>query len=352
MIKRAPSSVKRFLNPQGLNPKKVGALFLLALVASSFVCDLTEGVAKEIKELYWPSQEKNDATYVIDDTGVPLVDYGYIDGVHIGVQRNPVTVEMKALLYYEAYEQGCEEDRQLFLNCADWLVNNSKEYKGCAVFEYEFPWSYGGMTPPWRSGMAQGMALQVLIRAHDLTRDEKYLMCAEKSLALFFIDVEDGGVTRKHESNGWWYEEYADEGSMQTKVLNGMMFAVVGIYEYSRYTGDEDAQYLLDEGIKALKNELPYYDNKRYSSYDILGNHSGQYHEVHIQLLERLHTITGEGIFKQYHERWESYEKSPYAIQLILNPTKMRVLFYAGNTFVLLILFWTILYVIERLLSK
>jgi hypothetical protein len=353
MKNRATSAMKKFLDPEVVNPKKVGVLFLLALIASSFVCDLTGDVAEKIiKEIYWPLQEKSDIKYMTDDAGVPLVDYGYIDGVYIGVQRNPVTIERKALQYYEAYEKGYEEDRQLFLNCADWLVNNSVQYKSCAVLEYEFPWSYGNMTPPWRSGMAQGMALQVLIKAHSLTHDEKYLDSAEKVLALFFVDVEDGGVTLKQGSDGWWYEEYADEGSVQTKVLNGMMFAVVGIYEYYEYTGDEDAQYLLDEGIKALKNELSCYDKNRYSSYDILGNPSRKYHEIHIQLLERLYNITDEEIFKQYHERWEIYEKSPYVVQLILNPSEMRFLFYMGNFFVLFILFWTILYVIERLFSR
>ncbi len=331
---------KRILNPKAINPKKVIALILLALIASSFVCDLTEGVAEKIiKEVYWPLIEKGDPQCIVDDSGVPLVDYGYINGVYVGVQRNPVTVEREALQYYENYEEGSEEDRQLFLNCADWLVNNSVEYKGCAVFEYEFPWSYGNMTPPWRSGMAQGIALQVLIRAHDLTRDEKYADSAEEVLALFFVDVEDGGVTIKTESDGWWYEEYADEGCVPTRVLNGMLFAVVGIYEYYEYTGDEDAQYLFDQGIKALKTGLPQYDRNRYSSYDILGNPSRSYHKIHVELLERLYDITGEEIFKQYHDRWESYEKLPYVVKLMVNPTRMRSLFYLGNSLILFILF-------------
>lgn len=219
---------------------------------------------------------------ILDDLSVPIIDYGSVDGIFIGKQRNPVIISSAALSYFENYENGDESSSQLFLNCADWLVNNSVIYGNYSILEYEFPWLIYNMHPPWRSGMAHGMAIQALIRAHSLTSDVKYMDCAKKLLNSFFVEVEDGGVTYKTSTCGWWYEEYADKGGKESKVLNGMMFAMIGIYEYYEYTEDLDAKYLFDQGVISLKTSLPNYDKDGYSYYDALGDPAGKYHRIHI----------------------------------------------------------------------
>ena len=54
--------------------------------------------------------------------------------------------------------------------------------------------------------MAQAQAIQVLIRAYELTHELKYLNSAKKLLSSFFVEVEDGGVTYKTPNEGWWFE--------------------------------------------------------------------------------------------------------------------------------------------------
>jgi D-glucuronyl C5-epimerase C-terminus len=44
-------------------------------------------------------------------------------------------------------------------------------------------------------------------------------------------------------------------------VLNGMMFAVLAIYDYYVCTGDPAARYFFDKGVVALRNDLPFYDD-------------------------------------------------------------------------------------------
>ena len=127
-----------------------------------------------------------------------------------------------------------------------------------------------------------------------------------------------------------------------------MMFAVLGIHEYYEYTKDADAQYLFEPGVRALKEELPYYDKDGYSCYDILGTPAKKYHEIHVQLLGQLYEITREEIFKEYHDKWGSYKEPPFMIQLIQNPSKMKIVFFFGNFFALSILFGIIVCIIEK----
>ncbi len=105
-----------------------------------------------------------DKRIVLDDDGVPIVNYGYVENIFIGKQRNPVTVCNTTEKYYSDYiDNNSSKAKVLFMNCAEWLVNNSKEYNNYKLLEYNFPWPRYNIKPPWRSGLAQGLAIQILI---------------------------------------------------------------------------------------------------------------------------------------------------------------------------------------------
>ena len=54
---------------------------------------------------------------VIDNMGIPYVDYGTIHGIYIGLQRNPVTVAIKAFDYYNEYRKtGSDIAKKFFIN--------------------------------------------------------------------------------------------------------------------------------------------------------------------------------------------------------------------------------------------
>jgi hypothetical protein len=176
------------------------------------------------------------------------------------------------------------------------------------ILDYDFPWPPYNLSEPWRSSMAQAQALGVLIRAYELTHEIKYLNTAEKLLISFFVEVKDGGVTYKTPNDGWWYELYAGDSSAQPRVLNGMLFSLMGIYDYYNRTNDSDAKYLFDQGLISLKKTLVLYDNNSSSYYDILKTPAKfEYHTAQTALLENLHNITGDDLFQKFHDRWASY---------------------------------------------
>jgi hypothetical protein len=313
-------------------------IFITLSMTTIILCNFTEEVSyNTIKITYKIIIDRGETIIMYDEQGVPYVDYGYDDGVFIGRQRNPVTISQKGLAYIGDYRNGYENSRQYFINCADWLLRNSVKHNGFSILEYTFPWPKYNMTPPWRSAMAQGQAVQFLANAHEQTQKKEYLIEARNLLNAFFIEVSNGGVTLKSPDKGWWYEEYAHEYGMTSMVLNGMMFAILGIHDYYQYTKENDAKYLFDQGVLALEKELPEYDHYGDSYYDILKNPSGVYHNTHVRLLDNLYEITGNDVFLEYHNRWQDFDDSPFIVKLICNPIPMRLAILLMN-FMLLFL--------------
>ncbi len=277
-------------------------------------------------------------TYLIslDKNGIPVVDYGRQNGILVGEQRNPVTISQQALEYHKKALGGSKRSRQYLINCSDWLVQNAVYKDDYAIYEYNFPWPVYQLTIPWRSGMAQGQAIQALVRAFGVTRDEKYLQCARKLLRSFYVECENAGVTIRTPVSGWWYEEYTSVNAQTSRVLNGMLFTVLGIYEYYEYTREREAKEVFDQGVLALKTSLPLYDNNGISTYDILGNPAGDlYHQIHIDLLDRLFQVTEEPIFREYADRWRGYTPPParpFIVRIFRERVKFDLAIFAVNT--------------------
>jgi heparosan-N-sulfate-glucuronate 5-epimerase len=323
--------------------------FVAALLTSGFT---EQKLSRIIVSTYYNLMGTQQVSTKYDESGIPIVDYGYRGHSYIGEQRNAVTISQVALRYYEEYEKGDESCQRLFINCANWLVENSVSHDDYAILEYRFDWPRYNMTSPWRSGMAQGQALQVLIRAHNISNDSKYLDTAKRLLNSFFVGVENGGVTYVTLEDGWWYEEYADEGGMEPRVLNGMMYALLGINEYYDYTKDPDAKYLFDQGVIALKEGLADYDANGYSYYDVFGTPSLSYHETHIRQLNDLYEITNEETFKDYRDRWQSYEELPFVVRLVHSPTKMGIAVFFANFIILILVLEVTIFAILKLRKR
>jgi len=256
---------------------------------------------KTKKTVYKIKRDKTE----LDNKGVPYIKYGKISGKHIGKQRNPFGVGQYAVKYYEKFKKTNNDKQKIhLLNCANWILENGVKNDDSVFLEYNFPWPQYNLKKPWRSGMAQGQALKALGKAFEVSKENKYLNFAKLLLNAFYVEVKDGGITYKS-SEGWWYEEFASKNGPISKVLNGMLFALLGIYDYYEITKDKKAKFLFEKGRAALIKELPKFDNKGFSDYDLLGNLSRHYHQVHIDLLDKIYSITKDEIFWEYCEKWK-----------------------------------------------
>lgn len=267
-------------------------IFLFSLVFTSFLCTGNSFGAISV---------------TTNECGIPIVDYGYVHGIFIGKQFNPVTISHRAIYYETEYQKGNESCKQLFLNNANYLVNNAISHGNYTLWQYNFPWPLYKLPNPWISGMAQGEGIKVLTHAYNMTGDEKYLDAAQLTLNSFYIETKDGGVTYKDE-NGWWYEEYVTGTEVQPRVLNGMIYSLLGIYDYYELTGSQDAKFLFDQGIVSLKNNLYIYDAGNGTFYDALGCKAPiSYHTIHVNQMLQLYEITKDPFFREYYEKFQGY---------------------------------------------
>ena len=163
--------------------------------------------------------------------------------------------------------------------------------------------------------MAQGEALSVLVRAAMVAKaPSKYEDAARLAAQPFFHGLEDGGVVSRDQGGRAYLEEYPS--TPPSRVLNGWMFAHVGLREYADASGDTGASLLANESLESLVKALPDYDTGYWSRYDLFPGFpmkflaSRFYHRLHIAQLRALAAMTGERAFDSRADQWDSYMES------------------------------------------
>lgn len=243
--------------------------------------------------------------------GIPLYS-------HRGQQyiEHPIVIAQYGLGLYELLCQNSFHNEGLkdeFLNIASWFETNRISINNGSGWYIYIKISSGGLKYPWISAMAQGEAISVLTRAALLTKDYRFEQLAIDALTPFEFEVKDGGLINYFNSIPF-YEEFPTV-LKPSGVLNGIVFALYGIYDLILLNKNRKAQEIFNKGIDSLKKLLPYYDLKYWSRYYLFDYprkycSSFTYHVLVAEQLKALSIITGENYFLEYSERWFSYSKS------------------------------------------
>jgi len=246
------------------------------------------------------------AQSIFDEKGIMMYDYGG----SVGAVYNPKVVAYQGIQYYENYQMtGDSQSREYFINTADWLLDHATDKGNYSLWQYNFKWgSYGGVEPPYASTLAQAEGINVLIKAHNMTGDGRYLAEAKKAFGAFLVDYEDGGVASNEGRDSVFLQLLAKPGFQKTYVLNGHMNSLIFIWDYYQYTHDYRALIVFGKGINWLVGNLQKYDAGNWSYYDQMGTRArDNYHHGHIAQLAKLYDITGEPVLKEYSDRFASY---------------------------------------------
>ena len=183
--------------------------------------------------------------------------------------------------------------------CANWALDNQQDDGGWVTFAYENP------EHPY-SSMAQGEGISMLLRAHIVSKDERYLSAARKAKDFMLKPIDDGGTTEYRENDVLLYE-YTSE----PLVLNGWIFSYWGLRDYTIAIKDIEVEKILDSTLKAIIKILPQYDLGYWSRYDLTKRIASPfYHRLHIAQLRVMYDLTEEKTFDTYANRWEKYDKS------------------------------------------
>ena len=267
---------------------------------------------------------KTKCRTVTDSQGTVMLDYKG----SLGLQYNPNAIAQIALGFYDLYldtqERGdktSESDNQKsMLTQANWFLTHGRHCdKNIRLWEYEFNFECREtLTSPWRSALAQGQAVSVLIRAFNLTGHAPYADAAHQGFNAFRYDCHDescGVVCRDEE--GVWLEEFIL--SKPNHVLNGFIWALWGVRDYAVWTQDDYAVSLYQESESTLARNLSIYDLGFWTCYDDTRKVGGPimpaspyYHNLHMVQVEAMYRLTGKDVYRATLDRWSAYNSKPH----------------------------------------
>ncbi len=179
---------------------------------------------------------------------------------------------------------------------------------GFETWEYYF--AYGGGSPPWISGMAQGTAMQALARASRRLSDPALLAVARAARGAFERRTPVG--VRAPQGDRDWYALYSFDPRLN--VLNGMLQAVSGLFTYQQLSNDTAAKSLFEAGDRTARAVITDYDTGAWSLYDRPGGRPGHeanlnYHTLNRDFSQTLCKATGAPAYCTAAARFTSYLK-------------------------------------------
>lgn len=196
-----------------------------------------------------------------------------------------------------------------FRQCADWALTQQLDSGAWDNFSYYYPnHPYGAM--------AQGEGTSLLIRAHVLFKDGKYLAAAKRSIDFMLISNKEGGCTDYTENGDVILLEYP----CRKAVMNGFIFSWWGLYDYVLATRDEGSyKKALKNSLITFINLMPKFMCSYWSMYDLEGRIASPfYHNLHIAQMQAMYQLTDMSIFNDYAKQWDRQQKNPFCKSLAL----------------------------------
>ncbi len=242
--------------------------------------------------------------YLFDEKGIPRVYYDKT----IGLRYNAITTAQYGLHCLRKKEFSAA------IAAAEWLLENCEPLQhGALGWVYRFDLKFYGPHAPWISAMAQGEAISLLLRAYMLEPKRRYLEVAHKAFRTFLYHIRDGGVTAAFDDGSLALEEFT--ATPPPHVLNGLIFALLGVYDMWQYSGENTAGEVFREANAGLKSNIHLYDNGWWTLYDLHDTNrlaSRMYQEVHVRLLRILAEIAPDPLYESCAIRWAGYLSSPF----------------------------------------
>lgn len=296
-------------------------IFLFVVLCSRYGSKDKKG---DLPEIYpftpWASSEEylNKTIFSLDKNGILTTDYGN-NYNKLGKFHNPLFIAVYANILYKEFFRGDKEKRDGFLKQVDWLIDNSVKREDMVLWEYYFPHKKFKASPPWISGLTQGVILNILVRAYVLTGNKKYIETARKVFTPFTLNMHMGGLRSHVPNRGCFYEEVAKKGIPSAKILNGHIGALVGLWDYYRYTKIPEVKKAFDRGVRGLKWGLDKFDAKGTSYYSLkpkIPVSLEGYNAQHIRQLLWLYKVTNDPFFLKYAIKFNYYIDHQYKVKV------------------------------------
>jgi heparosan-N-sulfate-glucuronate 5-epimerase len=187
----------------------------------------------------------------------------------------------------------------------------SGPFEGGWVHREPYPHTYR-VDPPWLSGIAQGQAASLLVRLGQASGEARFAEGARRALLPLSRPVTEGGLLTQLDE-GTFPEEYpTDPPSL---VLNGGIYALLGVYDVWIGLGDQATGRGWEEGVGTLARSLHRWDTGWWSLYDLQPRRpvnlaSPWYHALHLAQLRTLALLAPHPELERIAARFERYAAS------------------------------------------
>lgn len=256
----------------------------------------------------WEYQLQREAIHFDpkDAEGIPLRRYRE----PIGDQYLICRITTFGLAHWNRWRRdGIEHSRGEFLRIADWLLRAED-----GRYLHDYP--SAGMPAGWISCIAQGEAASVLTRAFVLTSDERYRAQAHRAVAWLALPVADGGLLDRLPDGRPFLEEYP--GSAYRHVLNGCLYAMVGMHDLVRIAPEDAAlAQLFADLCDTVGSNAGAWDVGGWSTYDYpyepdkpRNLNTMTYQVLQVVLLRHLGEMSGDQRLTALADKWDRSAKS------------------------------------------
>jgi len=253
-----------------------------------------------------------------------VVHYGLIHSEHCRARAFEGKYHWAEDETVQAWPQPPSSSLGLFRSSAEWVVRNMRrDDHGNAHLFYDFDWYYpnypgGELKAPWWSGLTDGHAITLLLRADDCFADPRYRQAAEALYKSTVTPVSGGGSLLLFNGRPW-IEEYVDprvDERGMSRVLNGMAYAYFGVKAFEREAGIDGVG---DELRQSIIHNIGEFDRGYWSSYDAIGSSANiKYHKVNLALLEDTRLYTPE--LDEVIHRWSVGRRFPGLFFVMAGP--------------------------------
>ncbi len=256
-----------------------------------------------------------------DRCGIPI-----LRGPHNVMFYHPVTICQVALGHFDSWvADGARTDLGAFERLSRWLVASQDSEGGWIASRRPgqsndvtphlgVPTEWAASISPY-SGMAQGEAISVLVRAYGLSGDRQFLLAAQRAFPLLTTPVSSGGVSY------WDGPRVSIEESPanpRNTILNGWIFGLFGVRDLWLATKAEDVRTFLRANIESLAVRLPQFDLGWWSSYDEVGHVAKPfYHALHVAQLQALMAIDESEVIRTTELKWDAVQHGAGPVRAI-----------------------------------
>jgi len=140
------------------------------------------------------------------------------------------------------------------------LLAHAVAHEDGLLFSYPFPHAELGkkLEAPWFCALGQAFVLGALVRVFRLTGEERFLALARRTARSLCRLRRRAGETEPWvtfvDDDGYlWFEEYPSDRDPQTRILNGHIYGIMGLYSYHRLEPTPETLLLMQAGITTVR---------------------------------------------------------------------------------------------------